>query len=428
MPARRRGLVPAETSLRTAVRKTSNAAASAVSRRSAWRESAFGGWRVQKPGTGAAVLRRVALQALPLKAPCVDFAFQPANHHVFDSTSHGRVHLARSGEAHRIEHLQQTGERAGVAVVRGCGEEEPVLELRRHESQHAAKLAVFAERRRHQVVALVDDQQIPRQVRGALGGAAGRQELFQHIGLAQVVVGGDDAAERAPGIRVHAEPAAQALGCLAVHDLEPEGELVPELFLPLPAQRRGGEDEDTLDAAPEQQLGEDQPRLDGLAEADVVGDEEAYARHAQRLEEWDELVALDAYAAMERACDGLSWRGGLRLRRGPGRARGPTNVRPEAVHRSPPPAWRRRRELESAGRSAPAGDGPARSPTGCVLRTAPDRPCIRGGRDGDVPSRRRRARRPRPLRAGCGRSRACRREGRRWSAAWVRVRSPSPDS
>ena len=87
------------------------------------------------------------------------------------------------------------------------------------------------------------------------------------------MVGGDDAAERAPGIRVHAESAAQALGCLAVHDLEPEGELVPELFLPLPAQRRGGEDEDTLDAAPEQQLGENQPCLDGLAEADVVGDE-----------------------------------------------------------------------------------------------------------------------------------------------------------
>ena len=160
-----------------------------------------------------------------------------------------------------------------MAVVRGCGEEEPVLELRRHESQHAAKLAVFAERRRHQVVALVDDQQVPGQMRRALRGTAGGVELLLHIGLAQVVVGGDDAAERAPGIRVHAESAAQALGCLAVHDLEPEGELVPELFLPLPAQRRGGEDEDTLDAAPEQQLGENQPRLDGLAEADVVGDE-----------------------------------------------------------------------------------------------------------------------------------------------------------
>ena len=45
-----------------------------------------------------------------------------------------------------------------------CGvaeEKEAVLELGRHQTQHSAQLAVFAEGRRHQVVALVDDQQVP---------------------------------------------------------------------------------------------------------------------------------------------------------------------------------------------------------------------------------------------------------------------------
>ena len=121
-------------------------------------------------------------------------------------------------------------------------------------------------------------------MRGALGGAAGGEELLQHVGLTQVVVGRDDAAERAPRIRVHAEPAAQPLGFPAVHHLESERELLPELFLPLPAQRRRREDQDALDAAAEQKLGENQPCLDGLAEPDVIGDEQADARHAQRLE------------------------------------------------------------------------------------------------------------------------------------------------
>ena len=91
------------------------------------------------------------------------------------------------------------------------------------------------------------------------------------------------------------------------------------LLPPLPAQRRRREDQDALDAAAEQQFGEDQPRLDGLAEPDVVGDEEADARHAQRLEQRHELVALDAHPAVEGARDRLPRRrsfaaGGVEVR------------------------------------------------------------------------------------------------------------------
>ena len=238
-------------------------------------------------------------------APGVDVAFQPADHHVLCAPAHGGAHLGGAGEAHRIEHLQEPGERARVPVVGGGGKEEAVLELRRHQAQHAAELAVFAERRRHQVVALVDDQQVPGKMWRSLRRAAGGQKLLKHVGLSQVVIRGDDAAERAPGRGVHAEPAAQALRPLAVDHLEPLRELVPQLFLPLLPQRGRREDQDPLDASAEQQLGENQARFDGLAEADVVGDEQVDPRHAQRLQERHELIALDAHAAVERARDRL---------------------------------------------------------------------------------------------------------------------------
>ena len=60
---------------------------------------------------------------------------------------------------------------------------------------------------------------------------------------------------------------------LPVHDLERQRELVVEFVAPLVAKRRRGQDEHAADAPPEQQFGEDQAGLDGLAEADVVGDQ-----------------------------------------------------------------------------------------------------------------------------------------------------------
>ena len=79
--------------------------------------------------------------------------------------------------------------------------------------------------------------------------SARRRGLVPADTRTQVVARGDDTTERAPRIRVHAEPAAQSLGFPTVHHLESERELLPELFLPLPAQRRRSEHQDALDAA-----------------------------------------------------------------------------------------------------------------------------------------------------------------------------------
>ena len=114
-----------------------------------------------------------------------------------------------------------------MAVVWGGGEEQPVFEVRCDQAQGLAKVAVFAERRRHQVVAFVHDQEVPGQMRGARWRTAGREELLTHVGLAQVVVRRDDAAERGPGVGVHAQAAPQLFGALPVHDIEPSARTSP---------------------------------------------------------------------------------------------------------------------------------------------------------------------------------------------------------
>ena len=159
-----------------------------------------------------------------------------------------------------------------------------MFEARRHDAQGAAQFAVLPERRRHEIVALVHDQQIPRQVRRSLRRAAGRQKLLADIGLAKIVVRGDDPVERPPRIRVHAELASCKVRPMAIHHFEPQRELLPQLVTPLPAERSRGEHQDAPDPPPDQQLGQNQTGFDGLAEPHVVGEQQVDARHAKRLQ------------------------------------------------------------------------------------------------------------------------------------------------
>ncbi|OPZ41969.1 MAG: hypothetical protein BWY94_02264 [Actinobacteria bacterium ADurb.BinA094] len=179
-----------------------------------------------------------------------------------------------------------------------------MLEARREQAHHAAEVAVLAERRRHEVMALVDDQQVPRKVRRALPGSGRRHELLEHVVLTQVVVRGDDAAERPPWTRIHAETAPQRRRLVAVDEVEPQRELLPHLVAPLQAQRGRREDQHPPYASADQELAQNQSRLDGLAQSHVVGEQQVDARHAQRLEQRHELVVLDLDRPMERAADG----------------------------------------------------------------------------------------------------------------------------
>jgi hypothetical protein len=71
-------------------------------------------------------------------------------------------------------------------------------------------------------------------------------------------------------------------------------------LLPLPPHRRWREDEDAPDAPTEQQLLDDEPRLDGFAEADVVGEQERDAGFTERAEEREKLKVVDLHGAEER--------------------------------------------------------------------------------------------------------------------------------
>jgi hypothetical protein len=99
---------------------------------------------------------------------------------------------------------------------------------------------------------------------------------------------------------VQAAPPPQLAHQVAVDDAELEAELVAHLVAPLDLQARGADDQHGPGAVAQQELLDDQAGLDGLAEADVVGDEQADPRHLQGASDGVELVVLDRDAAAER--------------------------------------------------------------------------------------------------------------------------------
>ncbi len=112
--------------------------------------------------------------------------------------------------------------------------------------------------------------------------------------------------------RVHAEAALAAhprqVG--AVEDLEHEAEALLELVLPLLEDRRRRGDDDGLRLLAQQQLAGDEARLDRLAEAGVVGDEEVDARQPERLAQRLHLVGVDLDAGAERRLEEVRVGGG----------------------------------------------------------------------------------------------------------------------
>lgn len=73
-----------------------------------------------------------------------------------------------------------------------------------------------------------------------------------------------------------------------------EVELFRQFLLPLVAEVRGAEDGDAADFAAGQEFAGDEEGLNGLADADVIGDEEADGVEAEGHEEGDELVGAGA--------------------------------------------------------------------------------------------------------------------------------------
>ena len=120
------------------------------------------------------------------------------------------------------------------------------------------------------------------------------------VGLvAQEGVRQDEAGVGGEGVDAVAPLAAPGENEVSVEDGEREAEAAVQLVAPLEDDGGRAGDDDLLHPLPHEQLADDEARLDRLPEADVVGDEEADARHAERLAERLELVGLDLYAGPE---------------------------------------------------------------------------------------------------------------------------------
>ena len=85
----------------------------------------------------------------------------------------------------------------------------------------------------------------------------------------------------------------------AVDDAELEAELVAHLLLPLHLDRGRANDQNAAGAVAQDEFLHDKTRLDGFAEADVVGDEQIDPRHRQRADDRIELVVVHFHAAAE---------------------------------------------------------------------------------------------------------------------------------
>lgn len=121
------------------------------------------------------------------------------------------------------------------------------------------------------------------------------------VGLVrQQAVGDDEAGTGGPGIDPEAAQAAHFGEPVAVDDRERKAEFGFQFVLPLHRHGRWGGDHREVNPPTQQQLAQDQPGLDRLAEAHIVGDEQIHARQAERLAQRQELVGIEADATAER--------------------------------------------------------------------------------------------------------------------------------
>ena len=251
-------------------------------------------------------LRGVLRQAVDDDAPHVPFrkaALDRADilldapyHHVFESVLSPDRHP--SGEAVRVEQLEQGGEAVGMAVVGRGGEEQAVFEAPSQIANRTGELrldAVTPAARRGGVMGFVQDQQAARLHLAeplAHGVRPGRVD--------EQVVRHEKAAVGAPRVDAEASLLADPREPGAVEDDEEEAEAFLHLGLPLLQDGRGRGDDDRPGLLAKEQFAGDEAGFDGLAEAGVVGDEEVDARQAERLAQRLHLVGVDPDAGAKR--------------------------------------------------------------------------------------------------------------------------------
>ena len=183
----------------------------------------------------------------------------------------------------RVQQGEQVAEALVLAAVRGRGDQDQVPAGVRGQArdqlvpQHPGPAAGAVG---HAGVRLVDDQQ----VRAAV------PELLAQPGALDEVGGHHDVPVPVEQRLALQQPAFQPADRAGQHQLGVDAELGGQLPLPLLGQRRAAQHGQPGRVALLQQLGGDQAGLDGLADADVVGDQQPDRVLPQRHQQRDELV------------------------------------------------------------------------------------------------------------------------------------------
>src|SRR5438046_2841118 len=99
-----------------------------------------------------------------------------------------------------------------------------------------------------------------------------------------------------PWVHPVAALAAHPGDVITVEDLEREAEARLHLVPPLQQHRRRGRDGDLADLSPKEQLACDEAGLNGVAQPDVIGDEEIDPWQQKGLVQWLELVGVQSDA------------------------------------------------------------------------------------------------------------------------------------
>ncbi len=237
-----------------------------------------------------------------------------------------RVQRGAAAEPAVVDHLQQRGERLGVAVVRGGGEEEPVLaplgqRPRRDRALAVDGVAAAARRRRSGSTGATwwassttstskakrRAELRRRRSRRRRAAVAGRAASGSHAMLTMT------RGKSRNGLACEAVAAAHLAPCsslLTMTNSRPNFSRISSCHF---SARLGGQTmTDRAGPVAEQQLLDHQAGLDRLAEADVVGEQQVRARRLQCPAQRLELVGLDVGAAAEWRLVGVRVRGGDR--------------------------------------------------------------------------------------------------------------------
>jgi hypothetical protein len=102
---------------------------------------------------------------------------------------------------------------------------------------------------------------------------------------------------------------------VAIDDRETQAEFLRQLILPLRGHRRRARYDDVIDTTAQQHLPQDEAGLHGLAEADVIRDQQIDPGQPERFGERQELIGVEADAGAERRLEQVAVR---RRRRAPG--------------------------------------------------------------------------------------------------------------